>query len=102
MIEFLRNFHQNYRLIFLILEVFVVLLLTLFFQIAFIEKFSNFNEKHPYLSNLVWVFIPIILVVLINHFIIGKVSPSFFGVFIALILMNLNETRKKIEMKNKK
>lgn len=102
MIEFLKNFYENYRLIFLILEVFVVLLLTLFFQIVFIEKFSNFNKKHPYLSNLVWVFIPIILVVLINHFIIGKVSSSFFGVFIALILMNLNETRKKLEMKNKK
>lgn len=102
MVEFLKNFYQNYRLIFLILEVFVVLLLTLFFQIVFIEKFSNFNKKYPYLSNLVWVFIPIILVVLINHFIIGKVSSNFFGVFIALILMNLNETRKKLEMKNKK
>ncbi|MDU2582700.1 MAG: hypothetical protein E7C82_03245 [Anaerococcus hydrogenalis] len=96
MIEFFRNLYQNYRLIFLILEVFVVLLLTLFFQVVFIEKFTNFKKSHPYLSNLVWVFIPILLVVLINHFIIGKVSNSIFGVFIALILMNLNETRKNL------
>ena len=96
MIEFFRNLYQNYRLIFLILEVFVVLLLTLFFQVVFIEEFTNFKKSHPYLSNLVWVFIPILLVVLINHFIIGKVSNSIFVVFIALILMNLNETRKNL------
>lgn len=102
MIEFFRNFYQNYRLIFLIFEVFVVLLFTLFFQILFVEKFINFNDEHPYLLNLVWVFVPILLAILINHFIIGKVSSSFFGVFIALILMNLNETRKKLEVKNKK
>ncbi|WP_049690361.1 hypothetical protein [Anaerococcus jeddahensis] len=102
MVEFLRNFYQNYRLIFLILEVLLVLLLTLFFQIVFVEKFINFNENHPYLSNLVWVLIPILLVVLINHFILRKVSSSFFGVFVALTLMNLNETRKRLEKKNKK
>ncbi len=102
MIEFFRNLYQNYRIVFLILEVFLVLLITLVFQVVFIEKFTNFKKSHPYLSNSVWVFIPILLVVLINHFIIEKVSKSFFGVFIALILMNLNETRKNLGIKNKK
>lgn len=102
MIEFFRNLYQNYRMVFLILEVFVVLLITLVFQVVIIEKFTNFKKNQPYLSNLVWVFIPILLVILINHFIIGKVSKSFFGVFIALMLMNLNETRKNLGIKNKK
>lgn len=94
------NFHENHPYIFILIEIFVVLILSTLLEI-FILGFigEDFIRKHPYLTNLLSLIIVLILALVINIFVLGYINENFYFVVIALLVSNILETKRRLDSK---
>ncbi|MDY3006039.1 hypothetical protein [Anaerococcus porci] len=97
----IRNFHQSHPYIFIIIEIFVVLILSTLLEIFLVGFIGeDFIRKHPYIANLLSLIIVLMLALGINFLLLGYINDKFYFVVIALLANNILETKRKLDRRN--